>query len=215
MPRATPAVRLAAALHLVAVALIASACTASPEERQREAGIEPVYDEATGRLQQLKYDSNKNGTIDMVSFMDGARLIRVEIDKDEDGKVERWEYFGADQKLEKVGFSRANDGKEDAWSFARPSDGTIERIDISTARDGKVTRREYYESDALVRAEDDGDGDGRTDKWETYDAGRLAIVAFDTAGRGTPDRRFVYARDGSAVVEFDPEGDGTFTAARK
>ncbi len=36
----------------------------------------------------------------------------------------------------KVGFSRANDGKEDAWSFTGP-DGTINRIDYSTMRDGK------------------------------------------------------------------------------
>ena len=54
--------------------------------------------------------------------MDGARVVRIEIDKDEDGKIDRWEYYGPDQKLEKVGFSRANDGKEDAWSYSDPTD---------------------------------------------------------------------------------------------
>ena len=33
--------------------------------------------------------------------MDGARIVRVEIDKDEDGKIDRWEYYGPDQKIEK------------------------------------------------------------------------------------------------------------------
>src|SRR5256886_5785010 len=55
--------------------------------------------------------------------------------------IDRWEYYGPDQKLAKVGFSRQNDGKEDAWSFPRP-DGSIDRIEISTARDGKATRSE-------------------------------------------------------------------------
>ena len=113
--------------------------------------IEPVYDKLTGKLQLLKYDSNGDGKVDTWSYMDGTRVLRIEIDKDEDGKLDRWEYYDADQKLEKTGTSRANDGKEDAWMYAGP-DGAIVRIDVSTKRDGKVTRTEHYEKDALVRA---------------------------------------------------------------
>ena len=124
--------------------------------------------------------------------MDGARVLRIEIDQDQDDKVERWEYYGADQKLEKVGFSRSNDGKEDAWSYAAP-DGSISRIEISTPRDGRISRTEHYENDVLVRAEEDTDGDGTIDKWEIFDAGRLASVAFDSSHRGSAERRLVYA----------------------
>ena len=49
--------------------------------------------------------------------MDGARVVRIEIDSDADGTIDRLEHYGADQKLEKVGSSRRNDGKEDAWAF--------------------------------------------------------------------------------------------------
>src|SRR4051812_29866207 len=84
---------------------ICAACGGSAAKKQ----IQPVYDKQTGRLQLLKYDSNKNGTIDTVSYMDGSRVLRIEIDADEDGKVERWEYYGADQKIEKIGLSREND----------------------------------------------------------------------------------------------------------
>ena len=84
--------------------------------RSAQKNIEPVYDPDTGRLRQLRYDSDSNGKVDTVSHMDGARVLRIEIDKDEDGKVERWEYYDAARKLEKVGLSRANDGVEDAWS---------------------------------------------------------------------------------------------------
>ena len=171
--------------------------------------LEPVYDKITGSLQILKYDSDGDGKIDTVSYMDGARVIRIEIDRDEDGKVDRWEYYGPDQELEKVGFSSANDGIEDAWSYAGP-DGSIVRIDVSTRRDGKVNRFEHYENDVLASAEEDTDGDGAVDKWEVYNGPVLSSVAFDETHRGTPDRRLVYGADGSARLEVDPVGDGHF-----
>jgi hypothetical protein len=55
--------------------------------------------------------------------------------------------------VEKLGLSRSNDGKEDAWSYAG-ADGTIARTDVSTRRDGKVSRIERYDSDQLVGAEE-------------------------------------------------------------
>jgi hypothetical protein len=206
MPR-----QIIVAIGFLAFAVSAGGCVGS--SRPDSSGIEPVYSKQTGQLEQLKYDSNRNGTVDTVSYMDGARVLRIEIDKDEDGKIERWEYYGADQKLEKVGFSLAADGKEDGWSFSGP-DGSIARIELSTRRDGKVTRTEHYEHDVLTSAEEDADADGRIDKWEAYDSGRLTSVAFDTSHRGSPERRLIYSADGSARLEVDPDGDGKFTSVR-
>ena len=189
------------------VTLIAVACRPGSDDARKK--IEPVYDKKTGQLTLLKYDSNGNGKVDTWSYMTGARVVRIEIDKDEDGLIDRWEYYTADQKLEKVGFSRASDGKEDAWSFAN-ADGSIARIEVSTRRDGKVDRVEYYTNELMTRAEEDTDADGKPDKWETYDGGRLASVAFDTTHRGTPDRRLIYMADGSARLEVDAKGDGRF-----
>jgi hypothetical protein len=172
----------------------------------------PEYDPQTGKLRLLKYDSDGNGKVDTVSYMDGSRVVKIEIDKNEDGKVDRWEYYGPDQKLEKVGMSRAGDGKEDAWSYADAA-GAAARLEISTQRDGKVTRVEHYQQSKLVAAEEDADGDGKIDKWETYDGERLTSVAFDTRHRGVPDRRLVYAPDGNARVEVDVKGDGHFVLA--
>jgi antitoxin component YwqK of YwqJK toxin-antitoxin module len=189
-------------------ALIAASCSNSNAKKQ----IEPVYDKTTGKLQLLKYDSNNNGKPDTFSYMDGARVLRIEMDLDEDGKIDRWEYYDDKQKVVKVGFSRANDGKEDAWSFTGP-DGTIDRIDYSTNRDGKVTRTEHFEKNALTTAEEDTDEDGKIDKWETYQDGHLTSVAFDTIHRGTPDRRLIYGDGGSARMEVDPDGTGHFVPA--
>ena len=191
----------------VLLVLAAGGCVADDRNKR----IEPVYDKQTGRLQLLKYDSNGNGKVDTWSYMDGTRVLRIEIDKDEDGKVDRWEYYDGNQKLEKTGTSRANDGKEDAWLYTGP-DGSIVRVEFSTKRDGKATRTEYYEKDALLRAEEDSDDDGKIDKWETYEGGRLAVAAFDTMHRGTPDRRLIHGADGSARLEVDPNGTGRFVA---
>lgn len=193
---------------IVLACLVSAGCQRRSETRR----IEPVYDPKTGKLQLLKYDSNGNGAIDTWSYMDGARAVRIDIDADEDGKIERWEYYGPSQKLEKVGFSRAKDGTEDAWSYPA-STGAIERIEMSTRRDGRVSRVEHFKADRLVAAEEDSDQDGRIDKWETYDGDRLASVAFDTRHRGTADRRLIYGANGTARLEVDLTGDGHFTAA--
>jgi hypothetical protein len=193
---------------IVLACLVSAGCQRRSETRR----IEPVYDPKTGKLQLLKYDSNGNGAIDTWSHMDGARAVRIDIDADEDGKIERWEYYGPSQKLEKVGFSRAKDGKEDAWSYPGAA-GAVERIEMSTRRDGKVTRVEHFKADRLVAAEEDSDEDGQTDKWETYEGDRLVSVAFDTLHRGAADRRLIYAADGTARLEVDLAGDGHFTAA--
>jgi hypothetical protein len=197
-------------LRLGAVAAIVAAVGCGNDAPRR---ITPEYDKKTGKLTLLKYDSNGNGRVDTWSYMDGARVVRIEIDKDEDGIIDRWEYYGPDQKLTKAGYSRTGDGKEDAWSYL-DADGLVERVEISTKRDGKITRVERYQKGVLAAAEEDTDGDGRMDKWETYDGQRLASVAFDTQHRGNPDRRLLYRADGTVAFEVDRNGDGHFVAAK-
>jgi hypothetical protein len=173
--------------------------------------LAPSYDKS-GRLKLLRWDSDHDGKIDTTAYMDGAKILRVEIDKDEDGKTDRWEYYDDHERLTKVGTSRANDGKEDMWSYVAP-DGSSSRIELSTNRDGRVTRTEYYERGALVRAEEDSDEDGAVDKWETWENGRLAAVSFDTDHAGHPSHRLLYSADGTVKAEADPDGSGQWRAA--
>src|SRR5262245_21732994 len=121
---------------------------------QKRSGILPEYDSKTGKLTLIRYDSDHNGRTDTWSYMDGARIVRIEIDRNEDGRIERWEHYAEGNTLTKVGFSRRNDGVEDAWIFGK-SDGTIDRIEISTRRDGVIDRIEHYEKNLLLTAEED------------------------------------------------------------
>src|ERR1700676_5030836 len=105
---------------IVFVGLAAVSCGAPPKSDR----VQAIYDKQSGKLVQLIVDAKKDGKPNIYSYMDGTKFVRIEIDQDEDGKIDRWEYYGPDQKLEKVGLSRLNDGKEDAWSFAGP-DGAV------------------------------------------------------------------------------------------
>ena len=201
-------------LFLVAMAAVSCSRAATGDQPRVE------YDKVTGRLTRLEFDANKNGKNDGVSYMDGTRVLRIELDLDENGKVERWDFYAPDGSLEKVGLSRLNDGVMDAQTFYN-ADRTIRRIEISTKGNGRFDKTEFYEQGALVRSEEDANGDGRVDKWETYrpiagagpnePAYGISSTAFDDTGSGRPERRFLYGPRGSiASVEVDPNGNGVF-----
>jgi hypothetical protein len=179
--------------------LSATACD-KPKPASGKESVQAVYSKATGKLEQLVYDSNQDGKPDAWGIMDGSRLLRMEIDTDFNGVIDRWEYYLADGRLEKVGMSRQKDGRVDAWAFQAP-DGSLGRVEISTRRDGKVTRWETYAKGALVSAEEDSDGDGRADRWETYENGAITSVAMDTQKTGKPDKKLVYRPTGVTVEQ--------------
>ena len=188
----------------IALGVVAVACGRAPGVAVGH--IEPEYNKSTGRLERLRYDANRNGVVETFSYMDGNRVLRVEIDTDEDGRIDRWEHYGVGGKLERVGFSRDDDGRESAWSYA-DAQGRIVRIDVAEGDEGRITRREFYDRDVLVRSEEDVDGDGAMDKWEQYEGGRLTRLAFDPDHHGRPTHTFSYGSDGALRVESDLAGE--------
>jgi len=181
----------------VALVLVTTAAcsSSSPKDHADAAGVQASYSKTTGKLELVTYDTNRDGTADAWAHMEGTRLVRMDIDRDYDGTLDRWEYYAANGDMERVGFSRAGDGKPDAWAYEDAS-GHIARIDVSTRRDGSVNRREFYVDGVQDRADEDTDGDGRPDKWESYRAGALVSVTLDTDGDGEADRRLTYGADG-------------------
>lgn len=200
----TGAMRLAGRMRtrtwmLGSLALATSCAACGGPNRSPNVAIQPDYNKESGRLERLRHDANGNGVAETTSYMDGGRIARIEVDLNEDGRIDRWEYYGSDQRLQKVGFSRSSDGHEDAWSFADES-GTVVRIEIAVAPSERVTRTEFFDRGVLVRAEEDTDADGHVDKWEAYEQGRLVRLAF-SATPGAPANALVYVADGSVRLE--------------
>jgi hypothetical protein len=210
--------RCLASITIAVTVCLAVACT-DPETARLKETTRPTYDQSTGRLKELTYDANKNGRIDTWTDMDGNRPLRARIDRDEDGKLDRWEYYGDNGQLVKVGFSRSNDGRPDAWAFSG-ADGQVVRVEISSSRDEKkIDRWERYQPKpgaadglgALVAAEEDTNGDGKPDKWEVYEAGVLKSAAFDEDHDGRPDRRLTYTGGALTSIETQPDASGAYT----
>lgn len=95
---------------VLAVCLVMAACTRAPDHAGGVVPVRAVYDPATGRLRHLLYDADANGYHEMRAELDGTLLIRVEIDRDQDGTFERREEYGRDQKLHAVVGARASAG---------------------------------------------------------------------------------------------------------
>ncbi|MEP6915476.1 MAG: hypothetical protein ABJC89_07510 [Acidobacteriota bacterium] len=197
--------------------LFAAAASCSGRSGDRPAA---TYEPETGRLRALAFDANKNGKNDSVLYTDGKSTRRIELDLNENGKVERWDFYDVHGKLEKVGLSRRDDGVMDAEAVYTDA-GALSEIRISTKRDGRYDRTEFYEHDVLVRSADDTVGDGKPHKWDTYQpdpqpapGGPPSVItttAIDETGAGRPTRRFTYGPDGAIVrVEVDRAGDGVF-----
>lgn len=206
----------ARALALV-VTFGACACGDAGTDRLK-ATVKPSYDKATGRLTELTSDANNNGRIDTWTEMDGARPIRSRIDRNEDGVVDRWEYYDDRGGVSKVGISRAHRDRPDAWAYAN-REGRLERIEVSsTADEARIDRWEYYappppgaSEGALVRVEEDTNTDGRKDTWQTYESGALKTAEYDETGDGRPDRRLTYRGVELVSIESAPGENGKYT----
>ena len=197
---------------IFAACVIAAACSDPEKERIKQTTV-PTYDEKSGRLKELTYDFNKNGKIDTWTDMEGARPVMSRMDRDEDGKLDRWEYYDDKARLVKVGFSRANDGTVDAWAFSS-ADGQLERVEISSVGDDKkIDRWERYRGGVMVESDEDTNRDGKPDKWETHENGAIKTVAFDENHDGKPDRRFTYAGGSLQTIESLPDSSGKYTKA--
>lgn len=78
-----------------------------------------------------------NGVIDAWAYRDAqGRLHKIEVSRQQNGKVDRWEYYAGDQ---------------------------LERVELDEDRDGRVDRWQTYEGGILIRETRDQDGDGQPD----------------------------------------------------
>jgi hypothetical protein len=197
---------------LLPFVLVLAGCADPEKDRLRETTI-PTYDKETGKLTEVTFDSNKNGVIDTWTEMNGAKPVLTRMDLDEDGKIDRWEYFDADGKFVKLGFSRRNTGQPDAWAYTGATLDVIERIEISSTGDEKKIDRweRYGPGNVLVEADEDTNGDGRPDKWETYENGAVKTLALDLDGDGRPDQRLTYRGSALATIESEPDVSGRYT----
>jgi hypothetical protein len=187
------------------VVLAATGCTRAPAER-----VSGVYAHDSRALLRLDYDFDGDGRIDVRTYMRDGRPVRLEADANADGLIDRWEYYGSTGALLRIGGSTQDDGREDTWVRM---EGDRRFVDIASARDGRIDRREVYEGETLVRAESDTNRDGLPDRWEEFgQRGLVRLMLDDEKRHGRPTRRILYETPDAARVETDVDGDGAWEA---
>jgi len=140
---------LARIARTLLIGLSITGVSACHDAARQAATIRPSYDKATGRLKELAYDANRNGRPDTWTEMDGSKPLRSRVDLNEDGKIDRWEEYDEKGGLAKVGFSRTDNGKPDAWVFSG-ADGKVRRIEISHEPTVAYYGVQFFELDARL-----------------------------------------------------------------
>jgi hypothetical protein len=183
--------------------LAIAACSRAPRER-----VSGVYAHDSRALVRLDHDYDGDGRIEVRTYMREGRPVRLEGDGNGDHVVDRWEYYGHNGELLRIGGSTQGDGREDTWVRV---EGDRRIVDLSTARDGRVDRREVYEGEMLMLAQLDTNHDGLPDRWEEFRDGAVVRLMLDHEQRhGRPTRRIVYAAGNTARIEADDDGDNAW-----
>jgi hypothetical protein len=211
--------------------LVLAAACADPEAARIKATTRATYDPKTGKLAEITYDRNKNGVIDTWTQMDGKCPVSSAIDTNEDGFIDRWEFYEHCGRLTRVGILRAKPDPArrdhatapDEWQYLG-LDGKVARIEyldlLTRTPRPRVVRREFYEGGVLARVEEDTDHDGVMDRWETYLAGQLRFVELadldavtkDGVRDSRPKQRRTYDANGVLVlIESAPDAAGRYT----
>ena len=80
---------LLATAPAVATALLALTIGGCEPTNAGTPAVNAVYSKTTGKLELLTYDTNKDSKTDTWSHIDSTHLVRIEIDRNFDGVVDR------------------------------------------------------------------------------------------------------------------------------
>jgi hypothetical protein len=191
--------------------VVLAACVLSSMACNNSNRAFPMYDPDTRVISRIDYDADGNSVIEARLYYRNGRPVRLEVDANEDGVVDRWESYTGENTLARVGTSSVRDGRPDTWAR---TDGDDVQLEMSTSRDGRIDRREFRHAQQLIRTEADTNGDGRLDQWQRFENGRLRELDLDTTlSAGQPDQRLVYTDSGTLArtERLEPTGQNGST----
>lgn len=121
MPHRSLAARGRQACAALAAAL-AAACAPAPEPATRPSfrlverdRFQALYD-GRGKLDRLLQDADGDGRAEaQVLYWPNGRPRQGELDTDRDGRVDRWEVFGTDGTLQRIGTAPGGAGSPQVW----------------------------------------------------------------------------------------------------
>jgi hypothetical protein len=115
------------------------------EYRLVQKGPYKAFYDVWGRLDRIEYDQNGDGRADQIAHHDGAKTPHLI-----DGKIDRVETLDAGGRIVKVEVDADRDGRMDRWQQWRG--GRLLAEELDTNGDGKPDRRLVYDARGGLRA---------------------------------------------------------------
>lgn len=155
-----------------------------------------AYDIGTHALVRRVLDRNQDGIADRIITWEGLGGARIEeMDTDFDGRVDRWDTFGATGLRLRSAAARTGDRPDRIATYDRT--GLVQRVEIDSNLDGVFEVVQIHEGGRLAEIRIDSDHNGRPDRIQDFRAGYLAFEDFDTDEDGRSDLRLTFGRDGA------------------
>ncbi|MEI9895833.1 MAG: DUF2007 domain-containing protein [Chthoniobacter sp.] len=96
-------------------------------------------------------DNNHDGKPDYFATYRNGRIWKVEVDRNFDGKIDKWEFFDSEGRPERLECDENYDGQPDLWYFY--ANGSVQRSEQDTDFNGQPDWFGYFEGGILVRAD--------------------------------------------------------------
>jgi len=158
---------------------------APSETEQMDRETQEDRDE-NGLLKSRRIESEQSGLPKRIETYTAGKLTSVEIDENDDGLIDVWNFYDSTQRLEKEERDRNFDGQIETWTRFDPETGSIHTV---------------FE---------DRDEDGEIDLWNFYEAGHVTLRGEDKENKGRATQLTLYDADGHKLREEHRSGDALF-----
>lgn len=150
-----------------------------------------------GTLREIRYDSDGDKVADVFAHFSGRAIPdRLEIDGNQDGKIDRWDDYDIEGTLIRYATS-AKGGVPDRFIEVDPKTQLTTRIETDADQDGRRERVELFIAGRMTRAEIDTNGDGIRDRVQIWEGSRMTSEELDIDGDRRPDVRIVHSKTGT------------------
>ena len=140
--------------------------------------------------QTYEYDDNHDGRPDHFYIYRNGVLSREEIDRNGDGKIDEWEFFDRQGRIERVELDENFDGRPDAWFSYKNS--MIESSRRDTDFDGRPDWFATYENGIAVHSDCRPNESSIVVRREIYEHGVLRAEWMDENQDGVFDCKYFY-----------------------
>ena len=145
-----------------------------------------LFYDKNNRLIRIELDSDQNGHFETVQYYKNALMLRYEQDKNQDGRPDTLVHFNDKGKRKKVSIDTNIDGKMDQWQFY--TDGRLVRMETDSNINGSVDTKTFYSKGKETQSMIDKDHDYFFETRHIYnDPAHSLIIERDLNRDGKPD----------------------------